>query len=77
MKLGQHPALGRAEGGQPGFVLAHQQDVLRQLAMQELGGLGPHNTDHAGLGQMDNTIQVLGQGSVQGSTHGVNYHGRR
>jgi hypothetical protein len=43
----QHAALGRAVAGQPCLALAQQHEVLRQLSMQEGGGIGALGPDHA------------------------------
>ncbi|MNT00392.1 hypothetical protein D3C72_1348230 [compost metagenome] len=50
-EAGDHAALGRAKRRQAGFGGAEQREILRELAVQEAGGIGAFGADHAEVGQ--------------------------
>ena len=61
LKAGQHAALGVAKGGQARLAGLHQHDVLRELALQEAGGIVALGAHHAQVGQGGgNAVQAGG-----------------
>jgi hypothetical protein len=74
-QAGQHTALGVAIRRQARLADGHGLDVLRQLALQEVGRLLALGADHAQMGQGGDAGQG-GGGCGTETDMGVNYHGR-
>ena len=57
MKLAIIAALGSAQRRQAGLGGVEQGEILGQLAMQEVGGIGAFGPDHAEVGKGGDAIQ--------------------
>ena len=71
-KAGLHTALGGAERGQAGLARFEQDEILRQLALQEACGISAFDLDDAQGANWHDTVQAIKGGYIM--SHRLNYH---